>query len=741
MRRIPIAEGLASSWRCPPARVSARDLRCKHRVAHHPSGRTRDISSSTFPISNGPHLKTKRRAPYGQVSWQTLHTSQDLNDDIVAQSMSPPESKWAASEAEYAANFHRILTIGQPDQVMQAMTAQRSARLVAALPQPVYVAVLHLLSPSYFILPFRYLHHGTHEWAAELKSVPQMQSICDNFIKRITTIMQYRTLAGGRKNLAEYTHLLDCARATGDGDFAQRLWAAMKAKGIVPDGVAYSFYMEANVWNHCYTGAERVRLHPTERTFRMRQYNQPSARGYQGYRTAGYSIQRHMLHVFEEMKKAGHPVDERTAINLLIASARVGRLDTVRNVLNTFWNIDLNALNAPFVNENAEDNPPIPPVLNYSSSSALHPSENLLFAVAHALGTLRRIDLMMMVIEFISSSYNIAISQRVWREVFERAYVMASDAAKWGRIERDSMRSAFQTMTSDPYNVQPTLSMYRCMVNLNIRDAKVEPCFPLLQGAYAKYKDSVRKRAQALDTLLRHLNQALDLMAAGQPGPSPLESPQLSEALHMYDIARLEEWADEGLLQRCVFKVTGCGAPEMDIPMDVWIRQTVPKLMEEWRDFLPSQFYITGEDWRIDFCGNSTNQSAFKTAHHFVPQRRHTDRKRIFARETPPKLDDRYVWRRFFNKHQHLDTSIPLFQRILSFERIHESNEQREDRRAKQKAAEQRPEVYYPRGHPLHKRNAWKRGSYGRLVGLGRIPMPTDEIATWDRVPVTPGEG
>ncbi|RJE16636.1 hypothetical protein PHISCL_11027, partial [Aspergillus sclerotialis] len=88
----------------------------------------------------------------------------------------------------------------------------RYARLVASLPQSTFVEAFHLLSPAYFIIPYRDIHRPLHPTAVRLKKYKPLELIFREFSDNLATIVETRTSTGRTLGLAEYRHLLDCAR-------------------------------------------------------------------------------------------------------------------------------------------------------------------------------------------------------------------------------------------------------------------------------------------------------------------------------------------------------------------------------------------------------------------------------------------------------------------------------------------------------------------------------------------------
>ncbi|KAJ5587413.1 uncharacterized protein N7459_003178 [Penicillium hispanicum] len=609
------------------------------------------------------------------------------------------------------------------------MTDPRSAGLVGSLPRTVFLEALHRLSPAHFVEPFRDLHHPLHSWGTMVNGVKRAEEIFDEFVKNLITITRYRTAAGHALEPSEYAHLLDCARAMGNGPLADELWEAMHRERLVPDAVCYGHYMEAKVWDHCYTGPEAYRLRMLPKHYRRRHLD-PSKPGWQGYRTAAFSVRAKVLRLFRQMIEDGHLADERAYINVLVASARTGHRPGILHVLKTVWNIDVDAL------KEQSDASKVPPATPYDPWSALYPSEKLLFAVAHALGITNDITGAIRTIHFISASYDISIPEKVWYELFERAYVHCrtrtqrspheDDANQIGRVSLDLVRSLFYTMTSEPYNVTPTLQMWRFMINISIDSGSLEDCKFQLQGAYTLLKQTRKKQTDAREIVLRCLQPALDAAkaqtqaGARKPCTSLFQSPILAEAIQAYDLLRLQVYQQEHIF-RSILYVVWRVRQWADTSDEEWRFQERPKLQEEWRDFLPERTRLSyGEhSGELDFKGRSSIKDRPWLADGRIAVRRDIDHTELFYTSDERPLSEEKIWRKLSSRHPYLDKTIAPLDRLFTFQ-LPPSKEFSESlRKLRGSWAE------YPEDHPLSTKNNPTGGFYGRLAALSML-KPTD---------------
>ena len=748
MRKIFFtSERFASHWGTSSRPGGSGISKQRQLLPHSPIGRSRKLSSVayfsrrlwTIPLSRTERDIYKRDS-------RGLSTSQRQNSDLAVprpasmeQEHRIPLPEWSSptEEAEYRENFFRIIEHGQPNQVMNAMVDPRSVGLVGSLPQTAFIETLHLLSPSHFVESYRDLHHTLHGWGVLMQGLQPVEALFDNFTRDLLTIMQYRVAAGYPPQLAEYTHLLDCARVMGNGPLADELWDAMNANDVIPDTVCYNHYMGAKVWDNCYVGKESYNLRILPYSYKKRRMTNPSP-GWRGYGTGANSVKRIVLDVFSEMSQNGLSGDEQTYINVLLAAARVGDREATKNILITVWNVDVDAILA----EN--DNSLLPPVTPYDTWSGLYPTERLLFAVAHAFGTNNDIHAAMRAVDFIASSYNIPIPEKVWSELLERTYTLSKEHkrrqandGRTGKVSRDMVHGMFQMMTAEPYNVPPTLQMYRFTTQSHIMDGDLEACKTDMRKAYSILSQTRAKRKEARDTVMRCLQPVLESMRAPfdnknsswnetkyqrenclDPDMSLFQCPLLTEAIHTYDILRLEVFQQIYLMQRIAYAVI-IRRDWKHTPTHVWQQQERPKLQEEWKDFLPEKnmYESTGsyrdhESGTVEFHGKTNSHSRYMSQHGRIHARRLPDQAELFQPIEEKVLDDKVFWELLLRDYPKLDPSLSPISRIFSFQVEHTNG-------FKEKLNKLQTWVEYPEEHRLSEKNNPAGGFYGRIHALG----------------------
>lgn len=657
--------------------------------------------------------------------------------------------EWSSPEEEerYRASFFRIIKAGQPDQVMGAMADPRSVELVGSLPTTTFIEILHLLSPKHFVEPYRDLHHTLHGWGVLMQGLQPLEAVFDTFTRDLLTVMRYRVAAGYPPQLAEYTHLLDCARVMGNGPLADELWDAIAVNDVVPDTTCYNHFIEAKIWDHCYVGKESYNLRILPHSYKKRRMANPNP-GWRGYGTADRSIKRIVLDLFNKMSESGLMGDEQTYINVLLSAARVGDMRATKNILITVWNVDVDVILA------TKDESTLPPVTPYDTWSGLYPTERLLFAVAHAFGTNSNARAAVRTVDFIAHSYGIPISDKVWSELFERTYALSKEHkrrqahdGRTGRVPREMVHNMFKVMTAEPYNVSPTLQMYRFTTQTHIMDGNLAACKEDMRKAYDVISRTRRKRKEARDTVMRCLQPVLESMRAPlddkkvppsgrakyqrenclQPDLSLCHYPLLAEAIYIYDLLRLEVFQQIYLMQRIAYAVI-IRKSWNDTPTDIWEQQERPKLQEEWKDFLPeknvyesTRSYRKHESGTVEFLGKTNSHSRYMSQHGLIHARRLTNHTELFHPIEKKVLDDRAFWELLLHDYPKLDPSIAPLSRIYSFQVEHTEA-------LKEKLYDLSTWVEYPVEHRLSEKHNPPGGFYGRIHALGFDADPRRSI-------------
>ncbi|KAJ9290997.1 hypothetical protein DTO021C3_1591 [Paecilomyces variotii] len=540
--------------------------------------------------------------------------------------------------------FYRIIRDGQPDRVMNAMLDPQYREVVASLPSSVFVEALRILSPAYFIEPYRPIYRPMHLTGVLAKMFKPLEVIFDEFVHNLAAIIRIRHEGEQTLGLAEYQHLLDCARAMGDVEMADAIWLDMKEERVDPDIQCYNHYMEAKVWDHAFVGREKYNLRVTPYYYRKRRSDTPSE-GWQGYGTGNRSVRLKVMAIFRDMTQREIPPDERTFVNLFLACCRTGHMGNMKSILKLVWNVDIDLLR--------EENDPekIPPATSFEPSSPLHPSERLLFAVAHGFGTNNDLQSALRVLDYVSRSYNIPVPENVWYELFERSFVLSRprfgpDAVRnaKGSVSYDFLTALFEVMTSAPYHVHPRAAEYFRMAKTAWTRARLREFRSHMNACYDLLREVRQQSRHARSVVAEYLTAAS--RADADDRNSVLQSSALADAIHTYGIRRLMTAQVTALVERMArlllihHRFTG-----RDNPVFEW--QILPRGLEEWADFLPTTFWYYSGTGVVGFKGKTFWGQCKLKPHNKVAIRRVARAENPEIWEEAEEVDDDFFWQSF----------------------------------------------------------------------------------------------
>ncbi|OAX80517.1 hypothetical protein ACJ72_05149 [Emergomyces africanus] len=526
------SEALSSHFVCPSCcsrllgesslgRRSA--VRAGHRTTRYVAQRSRKLSTEAYSPWLFTQMKTawnssKRKdmeVPEPPFLMQALSfnldTQRRTDADLKRHDGRPRKSYTSQLLDTYYSTDDGILDYldrERPDMAVYAFLGPEQIQSITYnLPGPAFAAALALLTPSHFIEPHKKLHRKFHPAVAHAKGYKTLEVIFDEFKRVLHFAVERRRAAGFTLGIAEYTHLLDCARSMGDADMADWLWHDMTVVDqIEPTTACYNHYMEAKGWHHSYVSKEKFNLRFTPWVYRKRSYINKNP-GYQGYTTGGEDgVRKQVLRLFDEMVAKGQQPDEATYVNVMIASSREGHIVAVENVLKTVWNIDVELIMT------REDPANIPPVTEFSPTSPLHPTSRLLYAVAHIFGSNNDLSTALQLVDFISSHYKVPIPDSVWLELIEWSYVLS--VKRWGprarensagKVPKETVRALFDTMTSNPYNMKPTIPLYDMLISTSWSRCNLEQTVRYMREGYALFQETLRRRNVAKHAFVDHL--------------------------------------------------------------------------------------------------------------------------------------------------------------------------------------------------------------------------------------------
>ena len=348
------------------------------------------------------------------------------------------------------------------------------------LPSTFLGEVIRNLQPRYFIDPAKEAYRRVHpqvvrHWRIE---TGQLLDIFVSYTQAIRKIAARIDFAGKILGIREYAVLLESASATGDTELANFLFQSMIRRRIEPDTICYNHYFGALTWSYAFEPMESRELRVTQRRLvsKRRQEgkwglsNQP--------RRSPETLKKWFVAEYENMVRRGISANVSTYCLFMLVFSRDGDMASVKALLWKIWEIDVQAVmndeavDLSFENKMAEDSP-------------LYPTQELLFTIAHVFGSNNDMSAALRLVDHTARKFSLHIDLRTWSQLAQWTYVLSTrrtgttgrklerrEDDSVGQLSRDSFESFWCTMTSEPYNVQPTDEMWNLRIQSFFRTGR-----------------------------------------------------------------------------------------------------------------------------------------------------------------------------------------------------------------------------------------------------------------------------
>ncbi|KAK4938822.1 hypothetical protein LTR10_020829 [Elasticomyces elasticus] len=469
---------------------------------------------------------------------------------------------------------------------------------VAAANDEAFSKAICALDPEHFIVPFRELHRyikPTLESEPRFRYLRSFEERASVFYQILDALVTLREERGHALTLDVYRHLLRCAAAGGNADMARNIFRkSMPENNLTPDVACYNHFMEALNWNRAYGRHERytLRVVPTHLHFRS---TQRTRQGFAGHTVASpakpnnpESLRLEALTIFNELVRQGLKGDETTFCNLITAMGREGDVSSVKSVLKSVWNIDVDALER--YDEEEIESPTF-----YDLDSFLRPTERLLFTVAHTFSTNNSVSVAGMLIDYISRNYNMPIPENVWTHLLEWTTVLTTQKGKLraehgygvGRVEEPALEMLWTVSHDEPYNVKPKLVDHIFRLKGRIRARKFDLVLSDLRKC-TRLLDEDRDRVSLLyDEMRSHLAFRYDrVFRDGVPSADFLKLKQE----YVLASLRLDCHIQMVITEvRKILKTRWWDSKSPDFAKREWPWRTLPRLLQEFAEFFPNQ--------------------------------------------------------------------------------------------------------------------------------------------------------
>ncbi|KAI5817426.1 mitochondrial ATPase expression-domain-containing protein [Pyronema omphalodes] len=330
-------------------------------------------------------------------------------------------------------------------------------------------------------------------------------------------------------------HILEISRHSSGATLTRKWWQALLKIGIPMDTWAYNVFMAAQCGASIHISRE-IRVTPDTVQY---QANRPNG-----------DVRSWALQILQNMQTKGLVPSSMTFENVIFATSRLSDLSSVDKILLDVWGIDVN--NIPNPQKSDTETEPVKPILQ--PDSPLWPTQHTLLAVTSAYCKNGQIVTAIRILDHFSRLYSLPISEPVWVVLLNWSYVYTrirknyktwrtrtdAEAASGSafanaglvensitpehpeglniRLHPSTVEKVWNLMTSQPYEVIPTLEMW----DYNIRSFL--------------WRSMPTKAEQSIDAAISQL--LTEYTAEAQEIESKLSA---SETLHSESVKRLNK--------------------------------------------------------------------------------------------------------------------------------------------------------------------------------------------------------
>lgn len=499
--------------------------------------------------------------------------------------------------------LYSALRLANPHMVLKTLLdiverdGHYASKLLASIPATTFSEVLRCLDPKHFVDRYANLHKEISPRTAHLLGLPNVHEggylrFCGVFLSQVNKIITARAQRYP-VSTSDIKYLLRCARATGDTQSAEAIWRSVasisrqdQTKRIMLDAECYNHYLATKCWSDSFNAARRYNLRVVPSNLRLREWSVPPY-AFQGHQTGPErGIKAQASQIFRKMVESGVPGNEETFCLMMVAMAREGDLSGISTVLRRVWDIDVEALLK-------EDESKVPPPRSLPVDSPFYPSEQILFTLAHVYGINNTVPTALRLVDYVSRQYDIQIPGNVWNELLEWTFVLAADRSirntetndegfKIGKLPPASVSHLWNTMTSEPYNVKPTMEMYNRLITNLIHRSRFREAEQRMEEAYRANLKYVRELSRQV------------LVYQSTAAHNPI-APQRAQAVNL---AHLRVRRNRLYIRRWVrhWIRLGSKAAVWKDTSGTFTAQHLPDFLERWKSFLPVRvkYWIAG---------------------------------------------------------------------------------------------------------------------------------------------------
>lgn len=510
----------------------------------------------------GPPLRALRPAVVGRRRWLASVSSTNISS-IFAQQQQANDIDHLDQSKRRLEELLRVIRCKETGHVVPAFhawvmllvsddpqTAWNAHQQMQTLPVNVLSAVIRALDP--IENPKLDIAHGLRISLGEI----QFTSACalvDEFGMRrhhvfvldaMRLLLEARRKAKRELVIADYETFMRCAGAAGDIQAAMFFFGAIREHGLAAKRTTTTWneFLKARYQMHpTYYQYDRQRVlleprHGYRTSFRTplanvwrvetlrhamnalqklpfnRQRNRPSASNYLWMRQK-MGFQSYFAH-WRRTRGYGVLLNEELLCNTLIGLSRSGSLSLIRSM------VLKKGLGIGLLQDKETGIFDIAGYRRRRPGSPKAPTVRFLNAIVEAFGCMSRIRLCLDLVIHVSKVYNIPIPPETWNNLFNWAYVCSTKSNQAQRkylesfpicavVDADLVTRVWDTMTSEPYNIEPTFESYIARIKTLIVQSKFSAARDMLREHAVKHYRRLEKEHKQIvvDEVLRGVTE------------------------------------------------------------------------------------------------------------------------------------------------------------------------------------------------------------------------------------------
>ncbi|KAL1645821.1 hypothetical protein SLS58_003705 [Diplodia intermedia] len=425
----------------------------------------------------------------------------------------PVDLPRTATPIDYKQHLPIALRAREPYTIYRCMVdGAHDTAFVSSVPPVTFTEILRLIGASSELEQTKNVLE--HTWWMRGVGFPSINASMDKFLYAARLMMAIRKQANMAVRLADYKLLLGCAAAASDRSTALDLWQDLQQDGLEPDIECYNALMHAVLWDRRLRGSSwRNPLGWKVDKF----YLSSRENGFLTYSPSPGGYETQVKGLFDELLSLDHVGDETTVIHLITANAREGNIMGVKDILRRVWNIHVDELTSA----GAQRSPP----RRFDASAPLHPTPRLLHAVGHAFGTNGDVPAALQLVDFISTTYKLAIPPAVWSELLAWTHVQSlqlSGRSKTNHgvanpLQPGAAERLWQTLTRPPYDVRPSMMMFHLSIKRLTQSHRHDAALERIRQGVALHRAHVDSARRAVRHARESLVAATERAAAAGP--------------------------------------------------------------------------------------------------------------------------------------------------------------------------------------------------------------------------------